>query len=123
MTKTKRRLSESERAERRQRDRERLHTAAEQLLSSEGWQRWVRVRSQAGLARLSLSNQLLVTLQRAGSHCLLGRGGVDLRSSGAGWAYGYGDQRTRVGAMAGLLGLVGLFVTGIDVGADAGLAA
>jgi hypothetical protein len=30
----------------------------------EGWQRWVRVRSQAGLARLSLSNQLLVALAR-----------------------------------------------------------
>jgi N-terminal domain of anti-restriction factor ArdC len=57
-------LSEAERAERRQRDRERLHQTAEQLLSSEGWQRWVRVRSQAGLARLSVSNQLLVALAR-----------------------------------------------------------
>jgi hypothetical protein len=64
MAKTKRRLSETERAERRRRDRERLQTAAEQLLTSEGWQRWVRVRSQAGLARLSLSNQLLVALAR-----------------------------------------------------------
>jgi antirestriction factor ArdC-like protein len=64
MAKTKRRLSEAERAERRQRDRERLQRAAEQLLTSEGWQRWVRVRSQAGLARLSLSNQLLVALAR-----------------------------------------------------------
>jgi hypothetical protein len=50
----KRRLSEAERAERRRRDRERLQAAAEQLLTSEGWQRWVRVRSRAGLARLSL---------------------------------------------------------------------
>jgi hypothetical protein len=57
-------LSEAERAERRQRDRERLQQAAAQLLSSEGWQRWVRVRSQAGLARLSVSNQLLVALAR-----------------------------------------------------------
>jgi N-terminal domain of anti-restriction factor ArdC len=64
MAKTKRRLSEAERAERRRRDRERLQAAAEQLLTSEGWQRWVRVRSQAGLARLSLSNQLLVALAR-----------------------------------------------------------
>jgi hypothetical protein len=55
-------LSEAERAKRRRRDRERLQQAAEQLLTSEGWQRWVRVRSQAGLARLSLSNQLLVAL-------------------------------------------------------------
>lgn len=64
MAKTKRRLSEAERAERRRRDRERLRAAAEQLLTSEGWQRWVRVRSQAGLTRLSLSNQLLVALAR-----------------------------------------------------------
>ena len=64
MANTKRRLSEAERAERRRADRERLARAAEQLLSSEGWQRWVRVRSQAGLARLSLSNQLLVALAR-----------------------------------------------------------
>jgi hypothetical protein len=64
MAKTKRALSEAERAERRRRDRERLQAAAEQLLTSEGWQRWVRVRSQAGLARLSLSNQLLVALAR-----------------------------------------------------------
>jgi N-terminal domain of anti-restriction factor ArdC len=64
MPKTKRRLSDAERAERRRRDRERLQRAAEQLLTSEGWQRWVRVRSQAGLARLSLSNQLHVALVR-----------------------------------------------------------
>jgi len=56
MARTKRRHSEAERAERRRRDRERLQRAAEQLLTSDGWQRWVRVRSQAGLARLSLSN-------------------------------------------------------------------
>jgi hypothetical protein len=45
MAKTKRRLSKAERAERRERDRERLQAAAEQLLSSEGWQRWVRARA------------------------------------------------------------------------------
>jgi hypothetical protein len=57
-----RQLSDSEREERRERDRERLKQAAEQLLTSEGWQRWVRVRAQGGLARLSLNNQLLVAL-------------------------------------------------------------
>ena len=41
---TQRRLSDSEREQRRERDRERLKQAAEQLLTSEGWQRWVRVR-------------------------------------------------------------------------------
>jgi len=59
---TQRRLSDSERAERRERERERLKQAAEQLLTSEGWQRWVRVRARGGLARLSLNNQLLVAL-------------------------------------------------------------
>jgi hypothetical protein len=62
--KPSRRLTEQERAERRSQDRERLQHAAEQLLSSDGWQRWVRVRSQAGLGRLSISNQLLVALAR-----------------------------------------------------------
>ena len=40
-----RRLSESERAERRRQDRERLQQAAAELLSSEGWARWVRTRA------------------------------------------------------------------------------
>ena len=51
---TKRKLSDEEREQRRAQDRERLKQAAEQLLTSEGWQRWVRVRAQGGLARLSL---------------------------------------------------------------------
>lgn len=54
----------AERAERRRQDRKRLQLAAEQLLTSDGWKRWVRVRSQAGLARLSISDQLLVALAR-----------------------------------------------------------
>lgn len=60
----KRKLSDEEREQRRAQDRERLKEAAEQLLTSEGWQRWVRVRAQGGLARLSLNNQLLVALSR-----------------------------------------------------------
>jgi N-terminal domain of anti-restriction factor ArdC len=60
------RLSEAERAARRSQDRERLQRAAEQLLSSEGWQRWVRARASNGLARYSLTNQLLVALQSDG---------------------------------------------------------
>jgi hypothetical protein len=59
-------LSEQERDQRRTADRERLRAAAEQLLSSEGWQRWVRARASNGLARYSLSNQLLVALQSDG---------------------------------------------------------
>lgn len=60
------RLSEEERDRRRARDRERLREAAEQLLSSEGWQRWVRARASNGLGRYSLTNQLLVALQSGG---------------------------------------------------------
>jgi hypothetical protein len=60
---THRRLTETERAERRKADRERLEQAARALLTSEGWQRWVRVRSSNGLARYSLGNQLLIALQ------------------------------------------------------------
>jgi len=55
-------LTDAEREQRRAADRERLMQAAAQLLTSEGWQRWVRVRAQGGLARLSLNNQLLVAL-------------------------------------------------------------
>jgi hypothetical protein len=42
--KSSRRPSEQERAERRRQDRERLQQAARELLSSEGWARWVRTR-------------------------------------------------------------------------------
>jgi hypothetical protein len=64
MARATRKLSESEREQRRRRDRERLKMAAEQLLTSEGWGRWVRVRSRNGLARYSVNNQLLIALAR-----------------------------------------------------------
>jgi hypothetical protein len=63
---SKHRLSDAEREQRRAQDRERLHDATEQLLSSGGWQRWVRTRASNGLARYSLTNQLLVALQSEG---------------------------------------------------------
>src|SRR5579859_7776385 len=59
-----RKLTEPERAARRQADRERMEQAARALLSSEGWERWVRVRSSNGLARYSFGNQLLIAMQR-----------------------------------------------------------
>ena len=46
----KRTLTEPEREQRRAQQRERLKRAAEQLLTSEGWQRWVQIRSRHGLA-------------------------------------------------------------------------
>ena len=45
MGQARRRLSEQERQERRRRDRERLEHATAELLSSEGWRRWLRTRS------------------------------------------------------------------------------
>jgi hypothetical protein len=61
MAKSKRRLSDAERAERRREDRERLQFATEALLSSEGWQRWVRAR--AVFRCYSLQNSLLLAYQ------------------------------------------------------------
>lgn len=58
-----RKLTEAERAECRQADRDRLEQAARALLSSEGWRRWVRVRSTNGLSRYSFGNQLLIAMQ------------------------------------------------------------
>lgn len=52
---TRRRLTDDERAQRRAQDRERLEQAARDLLTSEGWRRWVRVRARNGLARYSLT--------------------------------------------------------------------
>jgi hypothetical protein len=56
--------ADSERAQRREADRDRLEQAARALLTSEGWQRWVKVRSSNGLARYSFGNQILIALQR-----------------------------------------------------------
>jgi len=45
MARSSRQLSEHERAERRRQDRERLQQAARELLSSDGWARWVKTRA------------------------------------------------------------------------------
>ncbi len=55
MARSTSRLSESERGQRRARDRERLKVAAEQLLTLEGWERWVHVRSPNGLSRYCIA--------------------------------------------------------------------
>jgi hypothetical protein len=62
MAEQTRRLTDTEREQRRARDRERLKQACEQLLSSDGWQRWVRARARNGLARYSVSNLCLILL-------------------------------------------------------------
>ncbi len=58
-----RRASEQNCAERRERDRERARRATEALLTSEGWQRWVRAR--AVFHSYSLQNTLLLAYQCA----------------------------------------------------------
>lgn len=61
----RRKITDAEREERRRRDRERLEKATRELLTSEGWRRWIEVRAQNGLSRYSLGNQLLIA-QEAG---------------------------------------------------------
>jgi hypothetical protein len=59
-----RRLTEAERDERRKGQREKLEQACRELLTSEGWQRWVRVRATNGLGgRYSFHNQCLLASQ------------------------------------------------------------
>jgi antirestriction protein ArdC len=61
-TKTKfRPLSEEERAERRAAEREQMREAVEALRSSEGWQRWLRVRRH--FHTYSFHNQLMIAMQ------------------------------------------------------------
>jgi hypothetical protein len=59
--KSRRHRSEKERAERRCEDRERLRKAVQQLLSSDGWARWVRTRSM--FRSYSAGNCMLLALQ------------------------------------------------------------
>ncbi len=60
-TKSAGRCCERERAERRRADRERLRVAAQELLCSEGWARWVRTR--ALFHAYSAGNCMLIALQ------------------------------------------------------------
>ncbi len=55
-------LTDEQRDARRQADRDRLEQAARALLTSDGWQRWIRVRASNGLSRYSLGNQLLIAI-------------------------------------------------------------
>jgi antirestriction protein ArdC len=85
----RRRLSDAEREERRRRDRERLEEATRSLLTSEGWQRWIEVRRNNGLARYSLHNQLLI------AHEAVSRGISPLYVAGFRWwaEHGYRVRR------------------------------
>lgn len=56
-------LTDAQREQRRDEDRQRMQAAAAALLTSDGWQRWIRVRSQNGLARYSANNLMLIAWQ------------------------------------------------------------
>jgi antirestriction protein ArdC len=58
-------LSEEERAEKRATERELMAQAVEQLRSTEGWQRWLRVRRH--FHSYSFHNQLLIAFQCPGA--------------------------------------------------------
>lgn len=62
-TTTRSRLSDAQRQERRREQREQLERACRELLTSDGWRRWVKVRSTNGLARYSFHNQCLLASQ------------------------------------------------------------
>jgi antirestriction factor ArdC-like protein len=55
-------LTEAEREARWQAQRDRIEQAARALLTSEGWQRWIKVRATNGLARYSLNNQCIISM-------------------------------------------------------------
>src|SRR5215207_7142099 len=56
-------LTEEERDARRKADRERLEQAACALLTTEGWERWIKVRASNGLSRYSLGNQMILAIE------------------------------------------------------------
>lgn len=77
---SKKMLTDAERQERREADRQKARDAVEALRTTDGWQRWLALRRH--FHHYTLNNQLLIALQRMGSHCLLGRVAVDIRSDG-----------------------------------------
>ena len=64
--KQRRQLTEEERAERRERDREYARQAVERLRSSQGWKAWLTTR--ASFHSYSLGNQLLIAMAAANGH-------------------------------------------------------
>jgi hypothetical protein len=54
-------LTDQERDARRKADRERIERAARDLLTSGGWQRWIRVRATNGLSRYSVTSLCLIS--------------------------------------------------------------
>jgi antirestriction protein ArdC len=60
---TRRRLTDAERDERRAANQRKANESVQALLTTDGWQRWVRTRARNGLSRYSLGNQLMIAHQ------------------------------------------------------------
>jgi hypothetical protein len=102
MSSTSSRLTEEERAERRARDRARLKQGCEQLLTSDGWQRWVRARASNGLSRYSVSNLCLILLAKPDATFVAGfKAWIDL-----GYCVRKGEHGIRILAKPALLRLM-----------------
>jgi hypothetical protein len=56
-------LTDEERDARRKADRDRIEQAARALLTTDGWQRWIKVRAGNGLARYSVGNQMILAIE------------------------------------------------------------
>jgi hypothetical protein len=56
-------LTDEERDARRRADRDRIEQAARALLTSDGWQRWIKVRASNGLSRYSVGNQMILAIE------------------------------------------------------------
>src|SRR3954454_551381 len=56
-------LTDEERDARRKADRDRIEEAARALLTTDGWQRWIKVRASNGLSRYSLGNQMILAIE------------------------------------------------------------
>src|SRR4051794_20072566 len=56
-------LIDEERDARRKADRDRIEQAARALLTTDGWQRWIKVRASNGLSRYSLGNQMILAIE------------------------------------------------------------
>ena len=62
-TRTRRRVNDAQRQKRLRQQRDRLEQACRELVTSDGWRRWVKIRSANGLARYSFHNQCLLAMQ------------------------------------------------------------
>jgi hypothetical protein len=56
-------LTDAERDARRKADRDRIEQAARALLTTDGWQRWIKVRASNGLSRYSVGNQMILAIE------------------------------------------------------------